>query len=172
MVVLGDPGLTVGPVSAAPNGGDRRAATMVSAGQASLKDISKGCQAAERDAILKTLEETQWNRLRAAKLLNHELPVAAHKMRMPASTASDALPTTTLSAMDGTRDSDEEPKKGAGLDRIPGPLEPAQVARHPGLRPALRRRGQHDPRPAQPLPVDGDRAGGRQQVPEASCGPP
>ena len=37
----------------------------------SLKDISRrAAHAAERTAILKALEDTQWNRLRAAKLLN------------------------------------------------------------------------------------------------------
>jgi two-component system response regulator AtoC len=83
MIVLGDPGLTVGPVlDAATNGKDRRAATMVNAGQASLKDISrKAAQAAERDAILKTLEETQWNRLRAAKLLNMSYRSLLYKIK-------------------------------------------------------------------------------------------
>ena len=36
-----------------------------------LKSLSrKAAQAAERDAILKALDETAWNRVRAAKLLN------------------------------------------------------------------------------------------------------
>jgi two-component system, NtrC family, response regulator AtoC len=83
MIVLDDPGLTVGPVlDAAPIGKDRRAATMANAGQASLKDISKkAAQAAEREAILKALEETQWNRLRTAKLLNMSYRSLLYKIK-------------------------------------------------------------------------------------------
>jgi two-component system response regulator AtoC len=83
MIVLGDPGLTVGPVLDGPaKGQERRAANMATPGQASLKDISKrAAQAAERDAILKALEETRWNRLRAAKLLNMSYRSLLYKIK-------------------------------------------------------------------------------------------
>ena len=70
MIVLRDPDLARSPlVGAAANGDDRGAAKPAKAG--SLKAVSrKAAQAAERDAILKALEETRWNRVRAAKLLN------------------------------------------------------------------------------------------------------
>jgi len=72
MIVLRDPdltrthfpGLTV-------NGDDQRAVKRAPMPATSLKHISrKAAQAAERDVILKALEETHWNRRRAAKLLD------------------------------------------------------------------------------------------------------
>jgi two-component system response regulator AtoC len=72
MIVLGDPHLARGPLlDGAINGHDKPAAKPIKSAGVSLKDISrKAAHAAERDAILKALEETRWNRLRAAKLLN------------------------------------------------------------------------------------------------------
>jgi len=72
MIVLGDLDLTRGPLlGGSANGEKTPAGNAVRAGATSLKDISrKAAQAAERDAILKALDETHWNRLRAAKLLN------------------------------------------------------------------------------------------------------
>jgi two-component system response regulator AtoC len=70
MIVLRDPELSRSPLLAvAPSGDDQGAAKGAKAG--SLKAVSrKAAQAAERDVILKALEETRWHRLRAAKLLN------------------------------------------------------------------------------------------------------
>ncbi len=71
MIVLGDPLLRRSPLSglAAPseeNAGARLAKT----GPVSLKDVArKAAQVAEREAILQALGQTQWNRVRAAKLL-------------------------------------------------------------------------------------------------------
>jgi two-component system response regulator AtoC len=72
MIVLGDPDFTSGtPLSVEVQNGHERSPKPVKAGGGSLKDISrKAALAAERGAILKALEETRWNRVRAAKLLN------------------------------------------------------------------------------------------------------
>jgi two-component system, NtrC family, response regulator AtoC len=72
MIVLGDPNLAVGPHRDGPaNGHDKRPPKEAKSAMVSLKDISrKAAHVAERSAILKALEETKWNRLRAAKLLN------------------------------------------------------------------------------------------------------
>ncbi len=69
MMVLGERGvkLSDGPA----NGNDGQAVRAAKPAAVSLKDISrKAAHAAERSAILRALEETQWNRLRAAKMLN------------------------------------------------------------------------------------------------------
>jgi two-component system response regulator AtoC len=70
MIVLRDPHLTRTPLPGlTANGDEPSAAKTVKAG--SLRAMSrKAALAAERDMILKALEETHWNRLRAAKLLN------------------------------------------------------------------------------------------------------
>ena len=72
MIVLRDPDLTRTHFPAlTANGDDQRAAKRATMPATSLKHISrKAAQAAEREVILKTLEETHWNRRRAAKLLN------------------------------------------------------------------------------------------------------
>jgi two-component system, NtrC family, response regulator AtoC len=72
MIVLRDPDLTRVPlVGEAASGGDQRPTKRATTATGSLRAISrKAAQAAERSAILKALEETHWNRLRAAKLLN------------------------------------------------------------------------------------------------------
>jgi two-component system response regulator AtoC len=83
MIVLGDPLLRRSglPSAAAPsedNGGARpaKAATL------SLKDISrKAAQIAEREAILQALEQTQWNRVRAAKLLEISYRALLYKIK-------------------------------------------------------------------------------------------
>ena len=72
MIVLGDPHLARSPMlDVVMHGHDKAVApTASNGGKVSLKDISrKAAQAAERSAILKALEDTRWNRLRAAKLL-------------------------------------------------------------------------------------------------------
>jgi two-component system response regulator AtoC len=83
MIVLGDPLLRRSPLpgGAAPseeNGGLRpaKAATL------SLKDISrKAALVAEREAILQALEQTQWNRVRAAKLLEISYRALLYKIK-------------------------------------------------------------------------------------------
>ena len=79
MIVLRDPDLATGPIlSAAPDAEGRRAER--SSGT-SLKSLSRrAAQAAEREAILKALDQTQWNRLRAAKLLNISYRSLFYKM--------------------------------------------------------------------------------------------
>jgi two-component system response regulator AtoC len=48
----------------------------------SLKDISrKAAQVAEREAILQALEQTQWNRVRAAKLLEISYRALLYKIK-------------------------------------------------------------------------------------------
>jgi two-component system response regulator AtoC len=83
MIVLGDPLLRRSPLpgGGAPsedNGGTRpaRPATL------SLKDISrKAAHLAEREAILQALEQTQWNRVRAAKLLEISYRALLYKIK-------------------------------------------------------------------------------------------
>jgi two-component system, NtrC family, response regulator AtoC len=69
MIVLGDPRLDA-PARQTANG-EYEAAPASKAAPGSLRDISrKAALAAERNAILKALDETGWNRVRAAKLLD------------------------------------------------------------------------------------------------------
>jgi two-component system response regulator AtoC len=82
MIVLGDPLLRRSPLPGAAgddtNGGTRpaKAATM------SLKVISrKAAMVAEREAILQALEQTQWNRVRAAKLLEISYRALLYKIK-------------------------------------------------------------------------------------------
>src|SRR5262249_36402177 len=86
MIVLGDAGFkasTVLDAAAAPGPGRGGGAVPhARGGPASLRDISrKAAQAAERDAILRALEETQWNRLRAAKLLKMSYRSLLYKIK-------------------------------------------------------------------------------------------
>ena len=82
MIVLGDPllrrSLPPGGAAAEENGAPRpvKAATL------SLKDISrKAAQIAEREAILQALEQTQWNRVRAAKILEISYRALLYKIK-------------------------------------------------------------------------------------------
>jgi two-component system response regulator AtoC len=51
-------------------------------GALSLKTVSrKAAQAAEREAILRALEQTRWNRLQAAKLLNISYRALLYKIK-------------------------------------------------------------------------------------------
>jgi two-component system response regulator AtoC len=72
MIVQRDPDLTrVVLAGVATTAGDPGPARRAKTVPGSLKIISrKAAQAAEQGAILKALEQTHWNRLRAAKLLN------------------------------------------------------------------------------------------------------
>jgi DNA-binding NtrC family response regulator len=72
MIVLGDPLLRRTPLPGAMVGSEEAAPPVrtTKAAPTSLKDIGKrAAQMAEREAILQALEQTQWNRVRAAKLL-------------------------------------------------------------------------------------------------------
>ena len=72
MIVLGDPLLRRTPLPGAMAGSEEEAGRVraTKAAPASLKDIGKrAAQIAEREAILQALEQTHWNRVRAAKLL-------------------------------------------------------------------------------------------------------
>jgi two-component system, NtrC family, response regulator AtoC len=82
MIVLGDPLLRrsplPGPAPAADDGGGRA----VKAATTSLKDIArKAAQIAEKEAILQALEQTQWNRVRAAKLLDISYRALLYKIK-------------------------------------------------------------------------------------------
>jgi two-component system, NtrC family, response regulator AtoC len=82
MIVLGDPLLRrsplPGPAPAADDSGARAAKTATT----SLKDISrKAAQIAEKEAILQALEQTQWNRVRAAKLLDISYRALLYKIK-------------------------------------------------------------------------------------------
>ncbi len=79
MIVLDDPLLLkngLAPVPPAPPEGP------VTLRAVFLKDIGRqAAQKAERAAILETLEQTRWNRLRAAKLLNISYRALLYKMK-------------------------------------------------------------------------------------------
>ena len=81
MIVLGDPHLRRAPLPGAmtinePPARPGQEATM------SLKDIGRrAAQTAEREAILQTLEHTQWNRVRAAKLLDISYRALLYKIK-------------------------------------------------------------------------------------------
>src|SRR5262249_24437501 len=72
MIVLRDPNLARSPLlGTTANGEDQQASKGAKTSAGSLRAVTrKAARAAERDMILKALEETQWHRLRAAKLLN------------------------------------------------------------------------------------------------------
>jgi two-component system response regulator AtoC len=70
MIVLGDPHLEKGPRLGVAGPDGSPAAKRSRTATARLKDISRtAAHAAERHAIIQALEQTQWNRLRAAELL-------------------------------------------------------------------------------------------------------
>ena len=83
MIVLGDPllrrsQLPSGTAPAEEKGTVRPAKTAT----LSLKDIArKAAQIAEREAILQALEQTQWNRVRAAKLLEISYRALLYKIK-------------------------------------------------------------------------------------------
>jgi two-component system response regulator AtoC len=83
MIVLGDPLLRrsslVEPVGTVAEPGPSRAPRSATV---SLKDISRrAAQVAEREAILQALEQTQWNRVRAAKLLEISYRALLYKIK-------------------------------------------------------------------------------------------
>jgi two-component system response regulator AtoC len=83
LIVLGDPLLTKNQM---PGGLGRDGATgpvaAVKPGTVSLKIVArKAAQAAEREAILRALDQTRWNRLQAAKLLNISYRALLYKIK-------------------------------------------------------------------------------------------
>ena len=83
MIVLGDPLLTR---SAFPDGAgrgtDHAASRPAETARMSLKDIGrKAAQAAEREAIVRMLEETHWNRVKAAKALSISYRAFLYKLK-------------------------------------------------------------------------------------------
>jgi len=83
MIVLGDNSLMKGRVPTAPeSNGDTAAVPAVKPGSVSLKTVArKAALAAEREAILRALEQTRWNRLQAAKLLNISYRALLYKIK-------------------------------------------------------------------------------------------
>jgi DNA-binding NtrC family response regulator len=83
MIVLGDTSfiksqMLIGPES----NGDATTVPVVKPGSVSLKIVArKAAQAAEREAILRALEQTRWNRLQAAKLLNISYRALLYKIK-------------------------------------------------------------------------------------------
>ena len=74
MIVLDDPFLTRIPLPETPGGNGRHTAPTPPAPEPSLKEIARrASQAAEREAISKMLEQTGWNRVRAARALRGSL---------------------------------------------------------------------------------------------------
>ena len=70
MIVLGDPGMTRSPFPGGLANGEDHTPRPTGPARVSLKDIGKkAAMAAEREAILRMLEETRWNRVKAAKAL-------------------------------------------------------------------------------------------------------
>jgi two-component system response regulator AtoC len=83
MIVLGDPLLRRSslPGLATPSA-DSVGPRPAKAATLSLKDIGrKAAQVAEREAILQALEQTQWNRVRAAKLLEISYRALLYKIK-------------------------------------------------------------------------------------------
>ncbi|HEY7203359.1 MAG TPA: sigma-54 dependent transcriptional regulator [Methylomirabilota bacterium] len=83
MIVLGDPLLRRSPLPGAPASAEENGtARPAKAASLSLKDIArKAAQVAEREAILQALEQTQWNRVRAAKLLEISYRALLYKIK-------------------------------------------------------------------------------------------
>ncbi len=94
VIVLGDGDLNRDSVLGSPAEGGNHSASKVSRTSAiSLREISRrAANAAERTAILKALEETQWNRLRAAKLLNISYRSLLYKIKDAGLAAKKSLP--------------------------------------------------------------------------------
>jgi two-component system response regulator AtoC len=83
MIVLGDPLLTNGQMPDRPkSSGGTGIVPAVKPGTVSLKIVGKqAAQAAEREAILRALDQTRWNRLQAAKLLNISYRALLYKIK-------------------------------------------------------------------------------------------
>ena len=85
MIVLGDPLLRRSPLPVPASGNADEfgaAARAPKSPGVSLKDIGRrAAQVAEREAILHALEQTQWNRVRAAKLLDISYRALLYKIK-------------------------------------------------------------------------------------------
>ena len=82
MIVLDDPFLTRIPLPDAGTDGVRAPAAVMSEPEPSLKDIGRrASQAAEREAISKMLEQTGWNRVRAARALRISYRALLYKIK-------------------------------------------------------------------------------------------
>ena len=82
MIVLGDPFLRRSPLPGGAAAQDNSGGRPPKTATLSLKDISrKAAQLAEREAILQALEQTQWNRVRAAKLLEISYRALLYKIK-------------------------------------------------------------------------------------------
>jgi two-component system, NtrC family, response regulator AtoC len=82
MIVLDDPFLTKVPLPEPGVDGVRVAASIASTPEPSLKDIGRrASQAAEREAISKMLEQTGWNRVRAARALRISYRALLYKIK-------------------------------------------------------------------------------------------
>ena len=82
MIVLGDPGLTRGHSPGGPGNGEDQPPRPAGPARISLKDIGrKAAQAAEREAIVRMLEETRWNRVKAAKALSISYRALLYKLK-------------------------------------------------------------------------------------------
>jgi two-component system response regulator AtoC len=83
MIVLGDPLLRRTPLSSRMSGGEEgEAGRPAAAAAASLREIGRrAAPLAEREAILHALEETHWNRVRAAKLLQVSYRALLYKIK-------------------------------------------------------------------------------------------
>ncbi len=82
MIVLGDPLLRRSPLPGPSPTAEENGARAVKAATTSLKDIARrAAQTAEKEAILQALEQTQWNRVRAAKLLEISYRALLYKIK-------------------------------------------------------------------------------------------
>jgi two-component system response regulator AtoC len=89
MIVLNDPLMTrITLPDAGPNGGPSHSSStsapesVIPSQESSLKEIGRrASQAAEREAITKTLEQTGWNRVRAARLLRISYRALLYKIK-------------------------------------------------------------------------------------------
>jgi len=83
MIVLGDVPFMKSQIPGGfESNGDTAAAPAVKPGSVSLKTVArKAALAAEREAILRALEQTRWNRLQAAKLLNISYRALLYKIK-------------------------------------------------------------------------------------------
>jgi len=86
MIVLGYSQVTMNPLPSGLESGDANGSVRAAKpGAPSLKTVSrKAAQAAEREAILRALEQTRWNRLQAAKLLNISYRALLYKIKYAA----------------------------------------------------------------------------------------
>src|SRR6266542_3271322 len=83
MIVLGDVSFVKSQIPGGfESNGDAGAVPAVKPGSVSLKTVArKAALAAEREAILRALEQTRWNRLQAAKLLNISYRALLYKIK-------------------------------------------------------------------------------------------